>query len=127
MLKFTQFQVQNEFDELWSQFDSKVVKNPGKRSRVKDHHEECVDLEMKKYLSVPKLERKECPILWWKKTGSREYPLLFEVAKKFVPMPATSVPSERAFSDAGNVLTKKRNKLGKETANMLITLHTNLE
>ena len=119
--------VQDEFDNLWSAFDCKVAKNPGKRSRVKDHYKEIIDLEMKKYISVPKLDRKECPIKWWKTTGSKNYPSLFEVAKKFVPMPATSVPAERAFSDASNVLTKRRNKLGKENANMLITLHTNLK
>ena len=37
------------------------------------------------------------------------------------------IPSERAFSNAGNVITNRRTKLGKDLANMLITLHTNLK
>ena len=123
----TKTKVQTEFDEFWSNFDSKEVKNSAKRSRITDHFKDCIELEMKKYLILPKVGRKECPILWWKNEGSKQFPLLFESAKKFLPMLATSVPSERAFSDAGNVLTKRRSKLGKQTANMIISLHTNLK
>ena len=48
------------------------------------------------------------------------------VAKKFLIIPATSVPSERLFSAAGNVITAKRSCLSDETASMLITLNGNL-
>lgn len=123
----TKTKVQSEFDELWSNFDAKTAKPLGRRKRINDHMKDCVDVEMSKYLMMPKIDRKNCPILWWKNVGQKQYPMLFESAKKFLPMPATSVPSERAFSAAGNVLTKRRNKLGKETANQLITLHKNME
>ena len=119
------FILQNEPDELWGDFDAKIAKVT-KRSNSSDHVKEGVDLEMRKYLSQPIIERKSCPLSWWKTTGSKQFPLLFECAQKYLCMLATSVPSERVFSTAGNVLNKKRSRLGKKTANMLITLHTNL-
>ena len=113
-------------DDFWALFDSNPVK-PNKRSKTSDYFKDCIDLEMRKYLSLPKLERQNCPIKWWKTIGSKQFPQLFECAKKYQCMLATSVPSERVFSKAGQVLNKKRSRLGKDTANMLITLHSNLE
>lgn len=119
--------MQNEFDDLWSSFDQKTANPPGKKSRVSDYRKECIDLEMKKYLSLPKLDRKLCPIKYWKEEGSKKFPYLFQAAQKYLSMPATSVPSERVFSNAGNILNKQRSTLDKNIANMLITLHTNLK
>jgi len=112
--------------DFWESFDSQTVKS-SKRSKTADYFKECIDLEMRKYLSLDKVDRKSCPIKWWKDVGSKQFPQLFECAKKYQCMLATSVPSERVFSNAGQVLNKKRSNLGKNTANMLITLHTNLE
>jgi len=118
---------QNEhFDEFWSTFDSQPLHQKPKRSRASDPIKKSIENELKIYLSLPRIERKSCPIMWWKTNGNR-FPFLFEAAKKYQCMPATSVPSERVFSKAGNVITKKRTRLGKRTANMIITLNTNLK
>ena len=92
-----------------------------------DYVKDCVDLEMKKYLSMPKIGRKEDPILWWKNDGQKQFPYLFSAAKRFQCINATSVPSERIFSRAGHVLNKKRSRLGRDVANMLITLNANMD
>lgn len=117
----------DDFDEFWGTFDAKKPPNPSKRARISDHKKDCIDSEMRKYLSLQKIDRKECPLKWWYQIGSKQFPFLFEASKKYLTMPATSVPSERVFSNAGNVLNKKRSRLGKTTANMLITLHTNMK
>ena len=119
--------LQDEFDDLWSNFDQKTANPTTKKSRVSDYRKECIELEFKKYLSLPKMDRKLCPIKWWKNEGSKKFPYLFQAAQKYLSMPATSVPSERVFSNAGNIITKQRSTLDKNIANMLITLHTNLK
>jgi len=45
---------------------------------------------------------------------------------KKLPLQGTSVPSERVFSKARNIITKKRNRLGGENASSLIFLSENL-
>ncbi|CAH2013573.1 unnamed protein product [Acanthoscelides obtectus] len=56
--------------------------------------------EIRMYLEEPNIPRTENTLLWWK---SREllYPTLAPLAKKYLSMVATSVPSERVFSKAG--------------------------
>ena len=57
----------------------------------------------------------------------RHYPRLARLAREFLCIPATSVPSERVFSVAGHVVNEKRACLLPENANMLVFLGANLE
>ncbi|CAJ0902532.1 8394_t:CDS:2 [Entrophospora sp. SA101] len=50
------------------------------------------------------------PLKWWAEKKN-EFPLMSELALKYLCVSATSVPSERLFSDIGNQITKKRNNL----------------
>lgn len=50
------------------------------------------------------------PLDWWKLHGS-DLPLLSKMAREYLSVPATSVPVERTFSMAGDVVTKKRGRL----------------
>jgi hypothetical protein len=49
-----------------------------------------------------------------------------KVVKKYFCIPATSVPSEQIFSKAGLIITKQRNALKPENADMLIFLNKNV-
>ncbi len=66
------------------------------------------------------------PLAWWKANSFR-YPILCHVAKKYLCVPATSVPSERAFSSAGHIVNKKRACLHPSSVNMLVFLSENLQ
>jgi len=66
------------------------------------------------------------PLVWWR-DNQKHYPRLARLARKFLCIPATSVPSERAFSVAGHVVNEKRACLLPENVNMLVFLSANLE
>ena len=48
------------------------------------------------------------------------------MARRYLVVVATSVPSERLFSTAGNVVTAKRCALEPENVEKLVFLHDNL-
>ena len=52
--------------------------------------------------------------------------LLPRMARRYLGVVATSVPSERLFSTAGNVVTAKRCALEPENVEKLVFLHDNL-
>ena len=78
--------LQPELDELWGSSSSNSKKK--NENGVKD----CIDLEMRKYLSLPTIGRSEDPIKWWFNVGKNQFPNLFLGAQKFQCMTATSVP-----------------------------------
>lgn len=72
--------------------------------------------------AVPDLDSD--PTDWWEKNETR-YPRLAKVAKRYLCIPATSVPSERVFSACGLTVTKLRSRLTPEHVDMLIFLNKN--
>ena len=83
---------------------------------------EVAETELQKYkLEEPVgLENKQ-PLLWWKECESL-YKYLTLLAKKFLCITATSVPSERLFSAAGNLVFEKRSRLTSNNIDKLIFL-----
>jgi len=79
--------------------------------------------EVRKY--VDEEPEAEPPLVWWKKNSAR-YPFLSYVARKYLAIPATSVPAERAFSLAGHVVNQKRSALLPDNVNKLVFLAENL-
>ena len=65
------------------------------------------------------------PVEWWRKNESR-YPLLASLARKYLSVPGTSVPYERAFSTAGLTITKQRANLGSSSVDAILFLNKNL-
>ncbi|CAG8752843.1 967_t:CDS:2, partial [Cetraspora pellucida] len=80
----------------------------------------CIYEEIKKYLAIPLLSNVD-PLCWWQ-TQHLEYPTLSIIACDYLPIQATSVASEQAFSIAGKTITEERNKLDEETARAILCL-----
>jgi len=66
------------------------------------------------------------PLEWWKKRQGC-YPHLAALARIILSVPATSAPSERIFSVATNIVSKKRARMDSTLAGDLIFLKQNLE
>lgn len=75
-------------------------------------------VEWEKYLAAPAVPLDVSCLDWWK-VNRFYYPLLSKLARRYLCVPATSVPSEQLFSHAGDTVTKKRNRLSPETLEVL--------
>ena len=63
--------------------------------------------ELMRYRDEPKLKSDGCPFTWWR-SRCKDYPLMSKLARKYVAVSGTSIPSERVISRLGLILTKKR-------------------
>ena len=62
---------------------------------------------------------------WWKK-HQYMFPRLSILAKKYLGIPDSSVPSERVFSLAGNLVNKKRSRMKPALVDSIIFLKMNM-
>ena len=66
----------------------------------------------------------EDPLQWWKRNQA-SYSAISKLAKERLCIAGTSVPSERLFSAAGNLLCAKRSCLDSQNVDMLLFLNKN--
>ncbi|CAN0411664.1 unnamed protein product, partial [Discosporangium mesarthrocarpum] len=62
------------------------------------------------------------PLQWWHER-KRIYSHLAKLARKYLPMQATSASSERLFSTAGNTVTVKVNRLTGDKVDATVMPH----
>jgi hypothetical protein len=53
-----------------------------------------------------------------------DFPIITSMARDYMAIPATSAPSERVFSVAGNLITKKRTKILSENVRYVLCLRS---
>ena len=82
---------------------------------------EQVDKEIKAYLEKPCIDY-ECDPLQWCSSHKDEFPIITTLAKKYLCVYGTSVPSERLFNKGRHIIGDLRNQLSPDTVNMLIFL-----
>lgn len=105
---------------MWSHFDENVNNLVQEKNTTA-----AVIIELDRYISEPLINRNEDPLIWWM-TRKHVYPTLFNYAKKRLCIQATSVPCERIFSKAGQVLTQKRSTLKSSKVTQILFLNSNL-
>jgi hypothetical protein len=109
-----------ESNVLWKQFDTKV-------SQIRSTLSTGItaSLIIRQYLEMPYLNRKQSPLDFWKK-NKNTFPELYMLQMKYLNVPATSVPSERVFSKAGQITNDRRNRLHPKNLDFIIFLNRNI-
>ncbi|CAB4488933.1 unnamed protein product [Rhizophagus irregularis] len=80
--------------------------------------------EVSRYVKLQDIRVKDDPLMWW--LNHRDsFPTLAQLARKYLSIPATSVPSERLFLDAGNHISAKRTRLAPDLVNKVLFLKRN--
>ncbi|CAK9301895.1 unnamed protein product [Gordionus sp. m RMFG-2023] len=90
-------------------------------SRKKNLSRSPFDSEIDGYLGEPVCPEDVNILDWWRGNQSR-FPCLSEMARDFLAQQTTSVPSERVFSQAGDTVTKKRNRMSSKTLRQCLAL-----
>ena len=78
------------------------------------------------YQEYPSLEADADPLAWWRSENGR-FPNLAYLAKKYLCICGTSVPSERIFSSAGHMSNSLRNHLLPENVSKLVFFTNNMK
>ncbi|XP_060790687.1 E3 SUMO-protein ligase ZBED1-like [Neoarius graeffei] len=108
------------FEDLFG--DSFCTEDPSVRKKTA---KELADDEIRKYRDVASLSLGGKVLDWWK-AHQAEFPLLADLAKTYLCIPGTSVPSERVFTTAGDIVHSERSVLSSEHVDQLIFLKKNL-
>ncbi|XP_076879714.1 cytochrome b5 type B isoform X1 [Brachyhypopomus gauderio] len=82
------------------------------------------DMELTRYIQEEPIDANADPLAWWRVNEAR-FPLLSKLARKYMCICATSTPSERVFSTAGNIVSPFRSSLKPHKVNMLVFLARN--
>lgn len=89
------------------------------------HFSRGIEMEIDLYRREASIPLSCCPLKWWRE-NSCKYPSMSPLAKAYLSIPATSVPSERVFSTAGDIVTAQRSQMLPEIVDMLIFLKKNM-
>jgi len=106
---------------LWKQFDQRVHASMSQRTLGVN-----VTVEKQQYLQHKNIDHHKDPLHWWKQ-NSFHLPQLQDLAKKYLCIPGTSVPSERLLSKAGEVEAARKSAIKLKNVDMILFLNKNLE
>jgi hypothetical protein len=77
--------------------------------------------EWSKWIKQPVAPRDTNILQFWK-AKQYEFPIVAEIARAHLAIPATSALSECVFSNGSDIVTKKRNRLSGETVRYIMCL-----
>lgn len=114
--------------------DEREIIKPPLRSSVWKHFGFCKDGDfLNKSLAVCRICKGQVKyngnttnaMKWWR-SQEKELPVLSTLAKRYLCIPGTSVPAERVFSTAGDIVKAQRSVLRPDHVDQLIFLKKNL-
>jgi len=77
------------------------------------------------YASEAVIPRTDCPLTWWADNWQK-YPLVFEVVRRLLVIPAVTVSTERLYTKKGDEFMDKRDAMSPEKADQVLFIMENL-
>ena len=108
-------------DSLWDEFDTEVTEVRKQQSQPVVQQ----NAELSVYKKELVIKRDQDPLAWWTAHGLA-MPELKRLAQRYLCVPATSTPSERCFSTAGELVSQRRSNLSDQNIKMILFLNKNL-
>ena len=81
--------------------------------------------EIQLFRDKPAIDSDSDPLRWWADEQKR-LPILSGLARKYLCVCGTSVPSERIFSKSGYIVNDYRSRLSPKNVNMFVFLAQNM-
>jgi len=124
--------------QLLTDLHSKLHRDPQPKADTDQHREKLYNLYgetteprgtsrkvLESYFQEPKLDALANPLHWWKE-HTEAYPALATISRKLLARPSTSVPCERLWSEAGNIVNHLRSSLDPDSVAMLVFIEHNI-
>lgn len=106
-------------DSIWAHHNELASKLTENRSESTGE----LDFDFKFYLNSPTMPLDHSdPFIYWQNFNTSI--ILQQLAKKYLSVVGTSVPSERLFSKAGNIISQSRNRLSGKMLSKLLFLNS---
>jgi hypothetical protein len=82
--------------------------------------------EVERWFMEPCIHEESTPkdVQLYMLSKSYNFPIITQMARDFLAIPATSSPSERVFSLAGNLISKKRTRIASENVRYVLCLRS---
>ena len=124
-------ELQNKYNEIKSNRPSTASSLPPASSQRKKRSlfdaftkPSTAENEIGEYLALDEIPFEKNPYVWWNERKEK-FPVLSQLSRKILGIRVASTPSERLFSDAGNLLTVKRTRIKPELFSRVMFLKRN--
>jgi hypothetical protein len=86
----------------------------------------ALNSEVERWINQPCLPLETMPneAKAYMQSKAYEFPIITQIARDYLAIPATSAPSERVFSVAGNLISKKRTRIASENVRYVLCLRS---
>ena len=107
---------------LWAAFERKI------HTELRATSESTIrpSLELNRFNGEPPILRSADPLVWWRENALM-LPQLTDIARHFLCIPETSVPSESLFSKAGELVSQRKSCLKPRNINQILFLNKNID
>src|ERR1700691_5483376 len=84
--------------------------------------------EIERYRNQPRILPTASPLAYWRdRRDPALFPILGRLARRYLAIQSSSAAVERVFSVSGNLVTKRRASLAKDTVEDLVLCHDNID